>query len=96
MSYKAQPLVAGGPNIVEGVYSRAGETVRFGDQPVPMTFAANTVVIQFGVVQFLPYRPDQPIVLGVILVFAAAGLIGYYLSARRLVAPTQGGSAAVR
>ena len=48
------------------------------------------------VVQFLPYRPDQPIVLGVILVFAAAGLIGYYLSARRLVAPSQGGGAAVR
>jgi len=45
------------------------------------------------VVQFLPYRPDQPIVLGVILVFAAAGLIGYYLSARRLVPPTQGGGA---
>ncbi len=46
------------------------------------------------VVQFLPYRPDQPIVLGVILVFAAAGLIGYYLSARRLVAPTQRDGAA--
>jgi hypothetical protein len=36
------------------------------------------------VIQFLPYRPEDPIMLGVILVFAAAGLLGYYLIARRL------------
>lgn len=36
------------------------------------------------VVQFLPYRPDEPIVLGVVLLFAAAGLLGYYGVARRL------------
>ena len=59
VSYKAQPLVAGGPNIVEGVYSRAGETVRFGDQPVPMTFAANTVVIQFGGQTVRGFVPPQ-------------------------------------
>jgi uncharacterized membrane protein len=36
------------------------------------------------VIQFLPYRPDEPIMLGVIFVFAAAGLLGYYVIARRL------------
>ena len=35
--------------------------------------------------QFLPYRSDEPIVLGVILVFAAAGLLTYYIRVRRLV-----------
>jgi hypothetical protein len=36
------------------------------------------------VIQFLPYRPDDPIMLGVILVFAAGGLLGYYVIARRM------------
>ena len=36
------------------------------------------------VVQFLPYRSDEPIALGVVLVFGAAGLLGYYATARRL------------
>jgi hypothetical protein len=37
------------------------------------------------VIQFLPYRPEDPIMLGVVLLFAAAGLLGYYAMARRLV-----------
>lgn len=36
------------------------------------------------VIQFLPYRPEDPIMLGVILLFAAGGLLGYYVIARRL------------
>jgi hypothetical protein len=36
------------------------------------------------VIQFLPYRPEDPIMLGVILLFAAGGLLGYYVVARRL------------
>jgi hypothetical protein len=36
------------------------------------------------VVQFLPYQPDDPIALGVVLVFGAAGLLGYYVASRRL------------
>jgi hypothetical protein len=39
-------------------------------------------------IQFLPYRSDEPIVLGVILVFLAAGLLAYYVTARRLERPT--------
>ena len=44
-------------------------------------------------IEFLPYRSNEPIVLGVILVFAAAGLLGYYLSARRLVRSNETGGA---
>jgi hypothetical protein len=36
------------------------------------------------IIQFLPYRSGDPIMLGVILVFAAAGLLGYYVTAKRL------------
>ena len=36
------------------------------------------------IVQFLPYRADEPIALGVVLVFAAIGLLAYYGAARRL------------
>jgi len=39
-------------------------------------------------IQFLPYRSEDPIVLGVILVFLAAGLLAYYVTARRLERPT--------
>jgi|SRR5437016_12627858 len=45
-------------------------------------------------VQFLPYRSGEPIVLGVILVFAAAGLLVYYASVRRLTHPSTKGGAA--
>src|SRR5213078_4583982 len=31
-------------------------------------------------VQFLPYRSNEPIVLGMILVFAAGGQLGYYVA----------------
>jgi hypothetical protein len=41
------------------------------------------------VIQFLPYRPEDPITLGVILLFAAGGLLGYYVVARRLVSRPQ-------
>ncbi len=44
-------------------------------------------------IQFLPYRSNEPIALGVILVFAAAGLLAYYATARRLVRPTGTGGA---
>jgi hypothetical protein len=44
-------------------------------------------------IQFLPYRSDEPIVLGVILVFAAAGLLAYYVNARRLVRAADRGGA---
>ena len=40
-------------------------------------------------IQFLPFRSDEPIALGVVLVFAAAGLLTYYARARRLAPPTE-------
>jgi hypothetical protein len=36
------------------------------------------------VVQFLPYRSDEPIAIGVVLVFGAAGLLAHYAATRRL------------
>lgn len=36
------------------------------------------------VIQFLPFRTEEPIVLGVILLFSAAALLGYYFIAQRL------------
>src|SRR5688500_12715971 len=36
------------------------------------------------IVQFLPYQSDEPIALGVVLVFGAVGLLAYYAAARRL------------
>lgn len=36
------------------------------------------------VVQFLPYRPDEPISIGVVLVFAALGFLAYYGAGRRM------------
>ena len=38
-------------------------------------------------VQFLPYRLDEPIVLGLVLVFGAAGLLAYYAAGRRMARP---------
>ena len=36
------------------------------------------------IVHFLPYEEDDPIVVGIVMLFAAAGLLGYYVAARRL------------
>jgi hypothetical protein len=42
------------------------------------------VGIALIIIQFLPYGPDEPISLGIVLVFAAAGLLAYYVAGRRL------------
>jgi hypothetical protein len=36
------------------------------------------------VVQFVPFRPDEPIAFGIVLVFVALGLLAYYAAGRRL------------
>ena len=41
-------------------------------------------------IQLLPYDRDEPIVLGVLLLFVGAGLLVYYLVGRR---PRSGGTA---
>ena len=57
----------------------------------PMVYSAlkwglvlGAVGVALIVVQFLPYGSDDPIVLGLILLFAGGGLLGYYAAARRL------------
>jgi len=37
------------------------------------------------VVQFIPYRPDEPIAFGIVLLFGALGLLAYYAVGRRMV-----------
>ena len=46
------------------------------------------VGLSLVVVQFMPYRPDQPIVYGTVLLFAAGGLLAYYgMERRRTIVP---------
>ena len=48
-----------GRNSVEGVYSREGEWVRFGNQTVPMTFGSNMITIHFGGQTVFGFVPPQ-------------------------------------
>jgi hypothetical protein len=46
---------------------------------------AAAVGVALIVIQFLPYRMDEPIVYGLLFLFAAAGLLLYWATARRLM-----------
>ena len=37
------------------------------------------------VVQFIPYRPDEPIAFGIVLLFVALGLLAYYVVGQRMM-----------
>jgi hypothetical protein len=50
---------------------------------------AAAVGVALVVIQFLPYRMDEPIVYGVLFLFGAAGLFLYWAAARRLIARTR-------
>ena len=71
-------VIAGAPKEDPGLFG----TLKWG-------IVTGTVGVGLIVVQFLPYRPDEPIVLGLLLVFTALGLLAYYASARRLLRPTK-------
>ena len=71
-------VIAGAPKEDPGLYS----TLKWG-------MVLGAVGLGLILIQFLPYRSGEPIVLGVILVFAAAGLLAYYASVRRLTHPTE-------
>ena len=53
-----------------------GTSLQFG-------LVTGAIGIALIIIQFLPYRTDDPITAGLVLVFAAAGLLGYYALARR-------------
>ena len=76
-------VIAGAPKEDPGLYS----TLKWG-------MVLGAVGLGLILIQFLPYRSGEPIVLGFILVFAAAGLLAYYATARRLAHPTARGGAA--
>ena len=44
------------------------------------------------VVQFIPYRPDEPIAFGIVLVAVALGLLLYFAIGRRMVARETSGA----
>ncbi len=71
-------VIAGAPKEDPGLFG----TLKWG-------IVTGTVGVGLIVVQFLPYRPDEPIVLGLLLVFTALGLLAYYASARRLLRATR-------
>jgi phosphatidylglycerophosphate synthase len=54
------------------------------DDSLKWGLVIGAVGVALIVVQFLPYRFEDPIALGVILVFGAAGLLGYYAAVRRM------------
>lgn len=41
--------------------------------------------ISLIIIQFIPFRPEDPISVGILLVGAAAGLLAYYAAAQRMV-----------
>ena len=46
------------------------------------------IIVPVALFLSLPFEEDDPIVIGIIMLFAAAGLLGYYVMARRLAPPT--------
>ena len=54
------------------------ETLRWG-------LLLGAIGVALIVIQFLPFRPNDPIMYGVVLVFASAGLLAYYAVARRML-----------
>lgn len=65
--------VAAVPQQDPGLY----EALRWG-------LVIGAVGLSLILVQFLPYRADEPIVYGLVLLFGAAGLLLYYAVAKRL------------
>ncbi len=71
------------PEMATAVMSAGPGDVALQDS-LKWSLVVGAIGLALIVVQFLPYRSDEPIALGVVLVFGAAGLLGYYATARRL------------
>ena len=56
-----------------------GDTLKWG-------LVIGAVGIALIIVQFLPYKSDDPIATGLVLLAAAIALLGYYVAARRMTA----------
>ena len=61
--------------------SRERQGARFASA----TWLAVAVGLAFVILQFLPYRDDDPIMFGVVLLFLGIGLLIYYATARRML-----------
>jgi len=60
-------------------HSSADDSLKWG-------MVIGAVGIALIIIQFLPYPQDDPISLGLVLVFGAAGLLGHHVLTRRAVA----------
>jgi phosphatidylglycerophosphate synthase len=54
------------------------------DSALQWGLAAAGVGLGFVVIQFIPFGEDEPISIGIILLFAAAGLLAYHAASGRL------------
>ena len=70
------------PEFARVVLARDAETARRDALKYGMLVGAGGLGLV--VVQFMPYGPNQPIVYGTVLLFAAAGLLAYYGVGRRV------------
>jgi hypothetical protein len=69
--------------LAAALVSRPQGDIAFGDA-LKWGLVTGAVGLGLIIVQFLPYDADDPIVSGLVLVFGAIGLLGYYATARRL------------
>lgn len=75
-----------------GISPEAAAAIAAGGPRDPGLFGAlrwgllvGAVGISLIVIQFIPFRPEDPISVGILLVGAAAGLLAYYAAAQRMV-----------
>ena len=69
------------PEFARVVLARDAEAARRDALKYGLLIGA--VGVGLVVVQFMPYGPNQPVVYGTVLLFAAAGLLAYYGVTRR-------------
>jgi hypothetical protein len=70
--------------LATAVVARPQADIPFGDA-LKWGFLLGSIGLALVIVQFLPYDADDPIMTGIVMLFAAAGLLAYYVTARRLM-----------
>ena len=71
------------PELIQAVTAGPGQDTALFDT-LKWALVIGAVGIALIAIQFLPYDSDEPIAVGLVLVFAAGGMLAYYAAARRL------------
>jgi len=81
--------------VQSGVSPELAAAIAAGAQRDPGLFGAlrwgllvGAVGVALIIIQFIPFRPEDPISVGIVLVGAAAGLLAYYAAAQRVARQT--------